>query len=58
METNLPGVYAAGDVVTHPGKLKLIMTGHGEVAIAVNFAATYIKPETKAFPGHSSTMTL
>ena len=58
METNLPGVYAAGDAVTHAGKLKLITTGHGEAAIAVNFAATYINPESKAFPGHSSTMTL
>ena len=58
METNLPGVYAAGDAVTHPGKLKLITTGQGEAAIAVNFAATYIDPESKAFPGHSSGMNL
>jgi thioredoxin reductase (NADPH) len=58
METNLPGVYAAGDAVTHAGKLKLITTGQGEAAIAVNFAATYINPDSKAFPGHSSTMTL
>jgi ferredoxin/flavodoxin---NADP+ reductase len=58
METNLPGVYAAGDAVTHPGKLKLITTGQGEAAIAVNFAATYINPDSKAFPGHSSTMNL
>jgi ferredoxin/flavodoxin---NADP+ reductase len=54
----LPGVYAAGDAVTHPGKLKLITTGQGEAAIAVNFAGTYINPESKAFPGHSSTMNL
>jgi thioredoxin reductase len=58
METNLPGVYAAGDAVTHPGKLKLITTGQGEAAIAVNFAATYINPDSKAFPGHSSMMNL
>jgi thioredoxin reductase len=58
METNLPGVYAAGDAVTHPGKLKLITTGQGEAAIAVNFAATYINPNSKAFPGHSSMMNL
>jgi thioredoxin reductase (NADPH) len=38
METNLPGVYAAGDVTHHGGKLPLIATGFGEVAIAVNFA--------------------
>jgi thioredoxin reductase len=58
METNLPGIYAAGDVVTHPGKLKLITTGQGEAAIAVNFASTHINPESKAFPGHSSMMNL
>jgi len=56
METNLPGVYAAGD--THLGKLELITTGQAEAAIAVNFAATYINPDSKAFPGHSSTMNL
>jgi thioredoxin reductase (NADPH) len=58
METNLPGVYAAGDAVTHPGKLKLITTGQGEAAIAVNFAATYLNPDSKAFPGHSSMLNL
>jgi thioredoxin reductase (NADPH) len=58
METNLPGVYAAGDAVTHPGKLKLITTGQGEAAVAVNFASTYINPDSKAFPGHSSMMNL
>lgn len=56
METNLPGVYAAGDVVTFDGKLKLIATGVGEVAIAVNYAKTYIDPTSRAFPGHSSDM--
>lgn len=54
METNLPGVYAAGDGASHEAKLKLIVTGFGEAAIAVNFAKTYIDPTAKAFPGHSS----
>ncbi|MBI3292924.1 MAG: NAD(P)/FAD-dependent oxidoreductase [Elusimicrobia bacterium] len=56
METNLPGVYAAGDGASHEAKLKLIATGFGEAAIAVNFAKTYIDPTAKAFPGHSSEM--
>jgi ferredoxin/flavodoxin---NADP+ reductase len=56
METNLPGVYAAGDVATFDGKLKLIATGTGEVAIAVNYAKTFIDPTARAFPGHSSDM--
>jgi thioredoxin reductase (NADPH) len=55
-ETNLPGVYAAGDVAAYPGKVKLIATGFGEAATAVNNAAAYINPALKVFPGHSSTL--
>lgn len=54
METNLSGVYGAGDIVTYPGKVKLIATGFGEGATAVNNAATYINPKSSVFPGHSS----
>jgi thioredoxin reductase (NADPH) len=54
METNLPGVYGCGDIVTYDGKLKLIATGVGEAAIAVNHAKTFIDPAARAFPGHSS----
>lgn len=56
METNLPGVYSAGDICTHAGKLDLIATGVGEVCTAINFAKTFIDPGAKAFPGHSSDM--
>ena len=56
METNVPGIYAAGDIVTHPGKLDLIATGFAEGATAVNFAKTYINPNEKAEPGHSSSL--
>jgi thioredoxin reductase len=54
METNLPGVYAAGDLVGYPGKVKLIAAGFGEAATAVNNAAAYINPKASVFPGHSS----
>ena len=54
MRTNLPGVWAAGDICTFPGKLKLIATGIGEAATAANFAKTFLDPASKAFPGHSS----
>ena len=54
METNLPGVYGAGDIVTYPGKVKLIATGFGEAATAINNAAAYINPKASVFPGHSS----
>lgn len=56
MQTNLPGVFAAGDVVTYPGKLRLIATGFGEAATAVNNAVRFIQPEAPLFPGHSSSI--
>jgi thioredoxin reductase len=56
METNVPGVFAVGDVCTHGGKLKLIATGVGEAAIAANFAKVHIDPAAKAFPGHSTSL--
>jgi ferredoxin/flavodoxin---NADP+ reductase len=54
METNIPGVYAAGDVVTYPGKVKLIATGFGEAPTAVNNAKLHYDPNAKLHPGHSS----
>jgi ferredoxin/flavodoxin---NADP+ reductase len=54
MATNLPRVYAAGDIVTYPGKVRLIAAGFGEVATAVNNAAVRIDPEQSLFPGHST----
>lgn len=56
MQTARPGFFAAGDICTYPGKLKLIATGFGEAAIAVNFAKHYIDPTAHIFPGHSSNM--
>jgi thioredoxin reductase (NADPH) len=56
METNIPGIYAAGDIVEYPGKLKLIVTGFGEAATAVNNAARHINPDASLFPGHSSSV--
>lgn len=54
MRTNRPGIFAAGDIVTYDGKLKLISTGCGEVAVAVNNAKNYIDPKAKVSPGHST----
>lgn len=56
MQTNIPGVFAAGDIATLPGKLKLIATGFGEACIAVNFAKHMLDPAANVFPGHSSNM--
>ncbi len=52
--TTVPGVYAAGDIVDYEGKVRLIATGFGEVATAVNNAAAYLNPHVSAFPGHLS----
>ncbi len=54
METELPGIFAAGDVATFDGKLRLIATGFGEAAVAVNYAKHLLDPHAKVFPGHSS----
>jgi thioredoxin reductase (NADPH) len=54
MATNLPRVFAAGDITDYPGKVRLISVGFGEAATAVNNAATVIDPEAMLFPGHST----
>ena len=54
MRTNLPGVFAAGDIAVYPGKVPLISIAFGEAALAVNNAAPIINPELGVFPGHSS----
>lgn len=58
MRTSRPGVYAAGDIVDYPGKVRLIAVGFGEIALAVNNAANAIYPELPLFPGHSTDRTV
>jgi ferredoxin/flavodoxin---NADP+ reductase len=54
MRTNVPRVFAAGDITEYPGKVRLIAVGFGEAATAVNNAAVTIDPSAHVFPGHSS----
>jgi thioredoxin reductase (NADPH) len=54
MRTNLPRVFAAGDITEYPGKVRLIAVGFGEAATAVNNATVAIDPTAHVFPGHSS----
>jgi len=56
METNTPGIYAAGDICAYDGKVKLIACGFGEAPTAVNNAKAYIDPKAKIQPLHSSSM--
>ena len=58
METGRAGIYAAGDITTYAGKLKLISVGFGEAATAVNQAVHWIYPEKKVNPGHSSNLAI
>ncbi|OEY73325.1 NAD(P)/FAD-dependent oxidoreductase [Salegentibacter salarius] len=46
-QTNIPGVYAIGDVNTYPGKLKLILCGFHEAAIMCQSAYQRIFPDKK-----------
>ena len=53
--TNRPGIFAIGDVVTYPGKLKLILTGFAEAAIAARSAYALVHPETPLHFEYSTT---
>ncbi len=54
MRTNQPGVFAAGDVVTYPGKQNLIAIGFAEIAIAIRSATEHAFPGVKSGLTHSS----
>ncbi|WP_028393715.1 NAD(P)/FAD-dependent oxidoreductase [Bacillus cihuensis] len=56
METNIPGIYAAGDICTYDGKVKLIASGFGEAPTAVNNAKQYMDPKARVQPLHSTSM--
>jgi thioredoxin reductase (NADPH) len=53
--TSQPGIFAVGDVVHYPGKLKLILTGFAEAAIAARSAYALIHPETPLHFEYSTT---
>ncbi|QKS72178.1 NAD(P)/FAD-dependent oxidoreductase [Paenalkalicoccus suaedae] len=55
-ETNIPGIYAVGDIVNYEGKAKLIATGFGEAPTAVNKAKVFIDPKAAATAGHSTSL--
>lgn len=48
-ETSVPGLYAAGDVLHHEGKLHLIAGAFQDAANAVNKAKQYISPDANAY---------
>jgi thioredoxin reductase (NADPH) len=46
-ETNVPGIFAIGDINTYPGKLKLILCGFHEAALMAQKAHRYVFPDKK-----------
>lgn len=46
-QTNIPGIFAIGDVNTYPGKLKLILCGFHEAAIMIQYAYNIINPKKR-----------
>ena len=43
--TNRPGIFAIGDIAAYPGKLKLILTGFSEAAMAAHAAYALVHPD-------------
>lgn len=54
METNIPGVFAAGEITPYPGKIRMIAVGFGEAATAANPAAAFALPRLRVDPRHST----
>jgi thioredoxin reductase (NADPH) len=46
-ETNVPGIFAVGDINKYPGKLKLILSGFHEAALAAQKVHRYVYPDKK-----------
>jgi thioredoxin reductase (NADPH) len=53
--TNVPGIFAVGDINTYPGKKKLILSGFHECALAAFGAMPIIFPEKKVFLQYTTT---
>ncbi len=54
MRTSMDAVWAAGDITTFDGKLKLIATGFAESAIAVSQAVHHLRPDSRLQPKYST----
>ncbi|MGI4847972.1 MAG: NAD(P)/FAD-dependent oxidoreductase [Janthinobacterium lividum] len=54
-QTNVPGIFAVGDINTYPGKKKLILSGFHEAALAAFGAAPYIFPDKKIHMQYTTT---
>ena len=57
-QTNIPGIFAIGDIVTYPGKKKLILSGFHEAALAAFGVQQHIHPEQKVRLQYTTTSPL
>jgi thioredoxin reductase (NADPH) len=55
MATSVNGIYASGDIATYPGKLKLILTGFSEVALAAHSIRNLLNPDQPLHFEYSTT---
>lgn len=55
-QTNIPGIYAAGDACTFSGKIKMITAGFGEAVVGINAAKAYAYPDKVHRHQHSSNL--
>jgi len=55
MNAGLPGVFGAGDIINYPGKLKLILMGFSEAALAAHSARDHVHPDEAYHFEHSTT---
>jgi thioredoxin reductase (NADPH) len=53
--TNVPGIFAVGDINTYPGKKKLILSGFHEAALAAFGAAPFVFPDKKVMLQYTTT---
>jgi len=56
-ETNRKGLFAIGDIVTYPGKLKLILSGFHEATLMAHRAFTYCRPDKRLVFKHTTSST-
>ena len=54
-ETNIPGIYAVGDIATYPGKKKLILSGFHEAALAAFAIKARLNPDEKVHLQYTTT---
>jgi thioredoxin reductase (NADPH) len=54
-ESNIPGIYAVGDIATYPGKKKLILSGFHEAALAAFAIKARIEPDKKVHLQYTTT---